>query len=96
MEPEPRYRLVKPKLLRELMARTGTGRSVSTRELAAAVGVPHGTIDNLLRGIVRTQPSAVAHDMARFIGVDLLILWAPTGRSVSQEDALPPHVAVLS
>lgn len=96
MESESRYRLVKPALLRELMARTGTGCSVSTRELAAAVGVPHGTIDNLLRGIVRTQPARVAHDMARYIGVDLLILWAPTGRSVPPESELPRHVAVLT
>ncbi|WP_217545617.1 XRE family transcriptional regulator [Streptomyces sp. GbtcB6] len=85
---EPRYRLVKPDLLRELMGRTGTGSDISGRELATQVGIPHGTVDALLRGATKTQPAGVAHDISRVIGVDLLILWAPTGRAVPDEDSV--------
>ncbi|MFE1925850.1 helix-turn-helix domain-containing protein [Streptomyces asoensis] len=87
MAREKRYRLVKPHLLRELMERTGTGSDISGRELAARVGVANGTIDGLLNGSTKTQPSSVAHHIADVIGVDLLVLWAPTGRSVPAEDA---------
>ncbi|MEV0441867.1 helix-turn-helix transcriptional regulator [Streptomyces spectabilis] len=84
--PEPRYRLFKPALLRDLMERTGTGASISGRSLADAVGVPHGTIDALLRGHTKTQPCGIAHAIADVIGVDLLVLWAPTGRAVSADN----------
>ncbi|WP_157876981.1 XRE family transcriptional regulator [Streptomyces graminilatus] len=96
MASEPRYRLVKPGLMRELMDRTGTGSDVSGRELASKVGIPHGTIDALLSGNTKTQPSSVAHEICRVIGVDLLILWAPTGRAVPAEDTstAAPHLAV--
>lgn len=82
---EPRYLLVKPGLMRELMERTGTGAPVSGRELAAQVGIPHGTVDALLNGATKTQPAHVAHSIASAIGVDVLVLWAPTGRSVTAE-----------
>ena len=82
-----RYLLVSPDRLRDLMGRTGTGSSISGRELAAKVGVPHGTVDALLNGGTKTQPGCVAEDIARVIGVDLLVLWAPTGRSVPDPDA---------
>lgn len=80
-----------------LMERTGTGSGISGRELAAAVGVSHGTIDNLLNGNTKTQSETVAKAIAQVIGVDLLILWAPTGRSVPPDDAtsdITPHLAV--
>lgn len=83
----PRYRLVRPDLLRDLMERTGTGSSISGRELAAKVGVPHGTVDALLNGTTKTQPSNIANKIARVIGVDVLILWAPTGRAVPDDDS---------
>ncbi|MEU6376755.1 helix-turn-helix transcriptional regulator [Streptomyces sp. NPDC046909] len=82
MTSPPRYRLLKPHLLRELMERTGTGAAISGRELAAAVDVPSSTIDALLNGVTKTQPADVAERIVRVIGVDLLILWAPTGRAV--------------
>lgn len=96
MAREPRYRLVNRDLLRQLMERTGTGASVSGRELAAKVGVPHGTVDALLSGQTKTQPPSVAHAICRVIGVDLLILWAPTGRAVPADDthAAPARTAV--
>jgi transcriptional regulator with XRE-family HTH domain len=80
------------------MERTGTGHSISGRELARRVGVPHGTIDNLLNGNIRSQPSESAHGICRTIGVDILILWAPAGRAVSvgSEDvgSVTSHAAV--
>jgi transcriptional regulator with XRE-family HTH domain len=84
----PRYRLVNPDLLRLLMERTGTGAPISGRELAASVGVPSSTIDALLNGVTKTQPANIASKIAHVIGVDLLILWLPTGRAVPADD---PH-----
>lgn len=95
-QPEPRYVLLDPDLLRRLMERTGTGHSISGRELARRVGVPHGTIDNLLNGNIKTQPSEVAHGISRTIGVDRPILWAEVGRAVPVEDAggITPRSAI--
>ncbi|MEU5302244.1 helix-turn-helix domain-containing protein [Streptomyces noursei] len=84
--PEPRYRLVDADLLRRLMARTGTGRGISVRQLAAASGVSHGTIENLAQGRIKTARPDVAHQICQAIGVDLLILWAPTGRAAPLEE----------
>jgi hypothetical protein len=64
------------------MERTGTGHSISGRELARRVNVPHGTIDGLLNRNIMSQPSDIAHGICRTIGVDVLILWAPAGRAV--------------
>ncbi|TFE42472.1 XRE family transcriptional regulator [Streptomyces sp. ICN441] len=82
-----RYRLVSPTLLRALMERTGTGSSVSGRELATRVGVSHGLITNLLNGITKTTRAEVAERICQVIGVDLLILWEPTGRAIPADDA---------
>lgn len=81
-QPEPRYVLLDPDLLRRLMERTGSGHSISGRELARRVGVPHGTIDNLLNGNIKSQPHEIACVISRWIGVDLLVLWTPGGRAV--------------
>jgi transcriptional regulator with XRE-family HTH domain len=82
MDPAQRYLLVNPLKMASLMERTGTGKEISGRELAVCVGVSHGTIQNLLKGITRTTTGRVAERICQVIGVDLLILWAPTGRSV--------------
>lgn len=81
MASEPRYELVRPELLRALMERTATGASISGRELAAAVGVPHGTINALLTGTTQSQPERIARGICAEIGIDLLCLWAPRRRS---------------
>lgn len=95
MAREPRYRLFNPDRLRMLMERTGTGSGISGRELAAKVGIPHGTVDALLSGQTKTQPCTVAHSIARVIGVDVLILWEPTGRAVPDDSSpVPDRVAV--
>ncbi len=81
-QPEPRYVLLDPDLLRRLMERTGSGHSISGRELARRVGVPHGTIDNLLNDNTKSQPYEIACSISQVVGVDLLVLWTPGGRSV--------------
>jgi transcriptional regulator with XRE-family HTH domain len=80
-----RHRLVNADLLRQLMQRTGTGSRISIRDLADAAGVPHGTIGNLLTGEQYTVPADKAAAIARVIGVDVLILFEPLGRSTGGE-----------
>lgn len=97
MDPaKQRFRLVSPELLNQLMQRTGTGASISRRALAAAAGIPHSTIDHLLTGAVRTQPDQVAYIIARTVGVDLLVLWEPTGRAVPVDGPSAPSLASAS
>ena len=79
----PLFKLVKPELLRTLMERTGTGASVSVRELAALADVPRSTIGALLTGVQQAVQEAAAHSLADALGVDLLVLFAPVGRSVT-------------
>lgn len=79
----PLYKLVRPELLRTLMERTGTGASVSVRELAALAGVPRSTIGALLTGVQQAVQEAAAHAIVEALGVDLLVLFAPVGRSVT-------------
>jgi transcriptional regulator with XRE-family HTH domain len=85
MDPATRYLLVDPDRLRLLMERTGTGAGISGRELAAKASISHGKIQNLLSGTTRTTDARSAERISRVIGVDLLVLWAPTGRSVPPE-----------
>ncbi|WP_030928394.1 helix-turn-helix domain-containing protein [Streptomyces sp. NRRL B-24720] len=78
----PLYKLVSPDLLRTLMLRTGTGAAVSVRELATLADVPRSTIGNLLTGAQQAVQEQTAHAIAEAIGVDVLVLFAPVGRSV--------------
>ncbi|MFE4679176.1 helix-turn-helix domain-containing protein [Streptomyces sp. NPDC056723] len=79
----PLYKLLRPELLRTLMERTGTGAAVSVRELAAQAGVPRSTIGALLTGAQRAVQENAAHSIAAVLGVDVLVLFAPVGRSVT-------------
>ena len=80
-DPIPLFKLLDRDLLGRLMQRTGTGASVSVRELAALAGVPHGTIGNLLTGEQESVIAPTACSIARAIGVDVLVLFAPLGRA---------------
>ncbi|MGW3570181.1 helix-turn-helix domain-containing protein [Streptomyces sp. NPDC000941] len=82
------YKLLEPDLMQRLMRRTGTGAKITIRELAEAVGVPHGTIGNLLTGEQESVPSDIAHRITRKIGVDVLILFAPAGRSSGERSPM--------
>lgn len=87
----PLYKIVRPDLLRTLMERTGTGASVTVRELAEQADIPRSTVGNLLTGAQQAVQEQTAHAIARAIGVDTLILFAPVGRSVELA-AVPDHL----
>lgn len=95
MASETRYILVRPEVLRALMERTGSGASMSGRELAAAVGVPSSTINALLTGTTRSQPESIARNICEAIGIDVLCLWAPRGRSARSEQPAPKQLAAV-
>jgi transcriptional regulator with XRE-family HTH domain len=67
--------------LKTLMERTGTGESITSRELAAAAGVANGTIGALMSGAQRTVPEDKAKAIAAALGVDLLVLFIPMERA---------------
>lgn len=79
----PMYRLVNIELFKQLMQRTGTGGPVTYRQLAAAAGVPLGTVGNLLSGTQEKVPEPTATALAQRVGVDLLVAFAPVCRSNS-------------
>lgn len=65
-----------------LMERTGDGREVSVRDLAEAAGCHPSKIDHLRNGRRRTATHDEALAIAKRLGVDLLVLWEHTGRTV--------------
>lgn len=74
--------LVSPDRLVMLMERTGDGREVSVRELAEAAGCHASKIGHLRSGERSTATYEEALAIARRLGVDLLVLWEHTGRTV--------------
>lgn len=81
--------LVRPERLVMLMERTGDGREVSVRDLAEAAGVHPSKIGHLRSGARRTATQAEALAIAKRLGVDLLVLWAHTGRTTPAPAAEP-------
>ncbi|WP_432114049.1 helix-turn-helix domain-containing protein [Streptomyces sp. S1] len=75
------YAVFTPDRLRMLMERTGTGEPVTSRELAEAAGIAHGTVGALMSGAQRTVPEAKAKAISAVLGVDLLVLWVPMERA---------------
>lgn len=71
------YRLVDRDLLATLMRRTSAGDSLSGRQLAADIGVPHQTISFLLSGARATVAMETAHAICNRLGVGVLVLFAP-------------------
>lgn len=63
------------------MRRTGDGSRTTVRELARCAGVHPSYISELLRGEQQTASADAAAGVARRIGVDLLVLWAPDERT---------------
>ena len=74
--------IVSADLLVQLMKRTGDGREVSVRDLADAAGCHPSKIGHLRKGERRTANHDEALAIARRLGVDLLVLWEHTGRTV--------------
>lgn len=79
----PAYRLVNITLFRQLMQRTGTGSSVTFRQLARDAGVHRNTVNNLLSGAQETVPAAAANALAQRLGVDLLVVFEPVCRATT-------------
>ncbi|MER7967969.1 helix-turn-helix transcriptional regulator [Streptomyces sp. NPDC096080] len=75
------YIVVSGDRLKTLMERTGTGQAITSRGLAAAAGVAHGTIGALMSGTQRAVPEDKARAIAAALGVDLLVLFIPEGRA---------------
>lgn len=90
--PPTRYAVASSDRLKLLMERTGTGESISSRELATAAGVAHGTIGALMSGAQRCVSEPKAKSIAAALGVDLLVLWIPMERS--GRTFIPAQVAV--
>lgn len=88
------YVLVSPDLLAQLMERTGDGRPVSVRELAQAAGCHPSKIGHLRTGERKTADADEAPAIAKRLGVDLLVLWKPAGRTV-EAPAEPPCLAAV-
>lgn len=80
-EPPTMYAVAGAERLKLLMERTGTGDAVTSRELAEAAGVSHGTIGALMTGAQRTVPEHKAKAIAARLGVDLLVLFIPMERA---------------
>ncbi|QJT04411.1 helix-turn-helix transcriptional regulator [Streptomyces asoensis] len=86
--------LVDPDLLVRLMKRTGNGREVSVRELADAAGCHPSKIGHLRSGERSTATHDEALAIAKRLGVDLLVLWEHTGRTV-EAPTEPPCLAAV-
>lgn len=86
--------LVSADLLCQLMERTGDGRSVSVRDLANAANCHSSKIGHLRSGERSTATHDEALAIARRLGVDLLVLWEHTGRTV-QAPVEPTHIAAV-
>lgn len=83
MRPQENYMvLVSADLLVQLMKRTGNGREVSVRDLAEAAGCHPSKIDALRNGRRARSTLDEALAIAKRLGVDLLVLWEHTGRTV--------------
>lgn len=96
MRPQQEYMvLVSRDLLVMLMERTGDGREVSVRELADAAGCHPSKIDALRNGRREKSLYTEALAIAKRLGVDLLVLWKPTGRTVEAPAELD-HLTVVS
>lgn len=87
--------LVDSDLLVRLMKRTGDGREVSVRELASAAGCHPSKIDHLRNGRRKRAVPEEAAAIAERLGVDLLVLWEHTGRTVPAP-AEPDHDRLIA
>lgn len=97
MRPQQEYMvLVSCDLLVMLMERTGDGRDVSVRELAEAAGCHPSKIDALRNGRREKSLYDEALAIAKRLGVDLLVLWAHTGRTVpAPAEPTEAHIAAV-
>lgn len=86
--------LVSRDLLVTLMERDGDGQKVSVRDLADAAGCTHSKIGHLRSGERETAKEDEAKRIAKRLGVDLLVLWRHSGRTV-EAPAEPESLAAV-
>lgn len=79
-------RLMQREALTVLMGRTGDGTPVTIRQLAEAAGCSKSTINALQTGVQLSVPDDVAKGITQRLGVDLLVLFAPEGRTTAAHD----------
>lgn len=73
-----RYTLRDPSILKWVMDHPGRGKPHTIRSLSEAVGLSHhSAIGHLLSGRTSDCDYQVAHDIAREVGVAVLVLFAP-------------------
>jgi plasmid maintenance system antidote protein VapI len=95
VRPQENYMvLVNPDLLVQLMKRTGDGREISVRDLAEAANCHPSKIDALRNGRRKKSTLTEALAIAKRLGVDLLVLWEHTGRTVDAP-AEPLHMSAV-
>lgn len=94
----PLHELLDLDLLLRLMKRTGRGDAVDIRKLAGRAGVARGVVGDLVSGARTRVTFESAAAICAAIGVDLLILFAPVGRSLSFEpdQRSAKHLAVAA
>lgn len=79
----PLQELLDRDLLLRLMERTGRGDSVDVRKLARRAGVARGVVGDLVSGARKRVTYESAAAICSALGVDLLVLFAPVGRSLA-------------
>lgn len=78
--PPTMYAVASGDRLKTLMERTGSGEAITSRELAAAAGVAHGTIGALMSGAQLTVPEDKARAITAALGVELGVLFSRAER----------------
>lgn len=79
----PLQQLLDRDLLLRLMKRTGQGDAVDVRKLASRAGLARGTVGDLVSGARSRVTYETAAAVCAAIGVDMDILFATVGRSLS-------------
>ncbi|MFF8679556.1 helix-turn-helix domain-containing protein [Streptomyces sp. NPDC015237] len=82
-QPPPLQQLLDRELLLRLMERTGQGDSVDVRKLARRAGVARGVVGDLVSGARSRVTYESAAAICAAIGVDMPILFATVGRSLT-------------
>ena len=91
----PLQQLLDRELLLRLMKRTGQGDAVDVRKLARRAGIARGTVGDLVSGARSRVTYESAAAICSAIGVDLEILFAGVGRSLTFVPEQPgnPNIA---
>lgn len=78
------------------MKRTGLGDEVDVRELAARAGISRGVVGDLVSGARVRVTYASAAAICAALGVDMPILFAPVGRSLTFVPGQPDEPSIAA